>query len=267
MTSPARVRSSKPAALFGAYVAELVGTFMFVFAGTATVLAVKNLAHSTSPTFTAVDDIAISLAFGLALLAAVYLVATVSGAHLNPAVTIGLAVNGEFPWREVVPYLVFQFGGGLCAALMDWFMFGDALRKGLILGTTHPGTGVPWWRATLTEFVITAILMLVIMSTAVYKRAPGGGATSGLAIGLWVTAAIFLALPISGGSLNPARTIGPDIVAWRFPDWWVYFLGPIVGAVFGAGLWKFVLAKGREEAVENVGTGGDPAQVEQREAA
>lgn len=269
MTAPARVRvrSSRPAALLGAYVAELVGTFMFVFAGTATVLAVKNLAHSTSASFTAVDDIAISLAFGLGLLAAVYLVATVSGAHLNPAVTIALAVNGEFPWRQVVPYLVFQFGGGLCAALMDWFMFGDQLRHALILGSTHPGTGVPWWRATLTEFVITAILMLVIMSTAVYKRAPGGGTTSGLAIGLWVTAAIFLALPISGGSLNPARTIGPDIVSWQFPDWWVYFLGPIVGAVAGAALWKLVIAQGREEAVESTGTVEGEADAEQRQAA
>lgn len=266
MTAPARVRSSRPAALGGAYAAEFVGTFIFVFSGTATVLAVKNLAHSTAPAFTAVDDIAIALAFAFGVLAAVYLVATVSGAHLNPAVTIGLAVNGEFPWREVVPYLVMQFGGGLCAALMNWFMFGDTLRHALILGSTHPGTGVAWWQATLTEFVITAILMMVVMSTAVYKRAPGGGATSGLAIGLWVGAAIFLSLPVSGGSLNPARTIGPDIVAWQFPDWWVYFLGTIVGAVVGAALWKFVLAKGREEVVEAAGIDASAEESSRRAA-
>src|SRR5579875_1147417 len=244
-------RSTTAQALVGAYASELVGTFMFTFSGTATVLAVHNLSHTTTG-FTALSDIAISVAFAFGVLAAVYMTAAVSRAHLNPAVTIALAVNGEFPWREVAPDLAAQFVGGLLAGLMDWFMFGSTLRRTLILGSTHPGVGVPWWRATLTEFVITAVLMIVVMATAVYKRAPGGGVTSGLAIGLWVGAAIFLALPISGGSLNPARTIGPDIIAAQFPDWWVYFLGPIVGAAFGAAVWKFVLAKGRQEVVEAV---------------
>lgn len=243
---------SRPRAILGSYGAEVVGTFTFVFAGTATVLAVHQLADKAAG-FTTVDDIAISLAFGFGLLAAVYLTASVSGAHLNPAVTIALAVNGEFPWREVVPYLASQFVGALLAALMDWFMFGDQLRQSLLLGSTQPGAGVAWWQATLTEFVITALLMLVIMATAVYKRGPGAGTNSGLAIGLWVGAAIFLALPISGGSLNPARTLGPDIVAAQFPYWWVYLLGPITGAAFGAALWKYVLGRGHAEVVENVG--------------
>jgi MIP family channel proteins len=249
------VRSTHPQTLLGSYLAELVGTFTFVFAGTATVLAVHNLSHATTG-FTAVDDIAISLAFGFGLVAAIYMTATVSGAHLNPAVTIALAVTGEFPWRQVAPYLAFQFAGGIIAALMNWFMFGSVLRQSLILGSTHPGTGVPWWRATLTEFIITAVLMVVIMATAVHKRGPARGAASGLAIGLWVVAAIFLALPISGGSLNPARTMGPDIVAGQFPYWWVYFLGPIVGAAFGAALWKYVMAAGSQEAI--VSAAGEP---------
>lgn len=135
---------------------------------------------------------------------------------------------------------------------MDWFMFGGTLRRTLILGSTHPAPGVPWWRATLTEFVITAVLMVVILATAVYKREPAKGAASGLAIGLWVGVAIFLALPVSGASLNPARTLGPDIVAVQFPLWWVYFLGPIVGAAFGAALWKFVIAKGSQEEVSAI---------------
>lgn len=245
-----------PLPVAGAVAAEALGTFVFTFSGTATVLAVHRLRPHTG--FTVVDDVAISLAFAFGVVAAVYLVASVSGAHINPAVTIALAVVGRFPWRHVPAYLVAQFVGGLLAALMNWFMFGDTLRKQLILGSTQPGPGIPWWTAVVTEFVITLILMAVVMATAVYERAPGGAAQSGLSIGLWVGAAIFLALPVSGGSLNPARTLGPDIVAGAFPSWWIYLLGPILGAVAGAGLWQTVLARGDKDAVE--AAGGDRGQ-------
>lgn len=231
----------------GAVAAEVLGTFVFTFSGTATVLAVHRLHPHTG--FTVVDDIAISLAFAFGVLAAVYLVAAISGAHINPAVTIALASIGRFPWSLVPVYLAAQFAGGLLAALMDWFMFGDTLRQQLILGSTKPGVGVTWWQAVVTEFVITLVLMTIVMATAVHERAPGGAVQSGLAIGLWVGAAIFLALPVSGGSLNPARTLGPDIVAWHFPYWWIYLVGPILGAVAGAALWQFLIGKGAKEAV------------------
>lgn len=258
-----KAREARAEPVAGAYLAELVGTFIFTLSGTATVLAVHALSHTTAG-FTPVDDIAISVAFALGVVAAVYTAFPVSGAHINPAVTVALAVTREFPWRQVPPYVLFQLLGGLLAALMNWFMFGGTLRKTLILGSTHPGTGVPWWRATLTEFVITALLMIVIMATAVYRRSVGRGTASGLAIGLWVGAAIFFALPVSGASLNPARTIGPDIVAVQFPYWWVYLLGPITGAAFGAALWKFVLAKGRPAAVTGA---ADEEEGQQRAAA
>lgn len=247
--------TSKPVALSGVLLAETMGTFLFTFSGTGTALAVHKLSH-TAKGFTVVDDVAISIAFAFGVLAAVYLVAEISGAHINPAVSVALAAVGDFPWTMVGPYIVAQFIGGLLAALMDWFMFGSALRASLILGATHPGPGIAWWTALFTEFVITAVLMVVVMSTAVYKRAPGGGLASGLGIGLWVGAAIFLALPISGGSLNPARTLGPDIVSLRFPFWWVYIVGPVLGACFGAALWKFGIAKGRKDVVEAVATEG-----------
>jgi aquaporin Z/aquaporin NIP len=186
------------------------------------------------------------------VVAAVYVVAELSGAHINPAITVGLAAVGRFPWRMVPGYIVAQMIGGLLAGLMDWFMF-PHLREPLILGSTHPGPGIAWWTACFTEFVITLILMVVVMATAVYRRAPGGGTQSGLAIGLWVGAAIFLALPVSGGSLNPARTLGPDIIAVSFPYWWIYIVGPVLGAAAGAALWEFVLGKGRKQAAEQAG--------------
>lgn len=92
--------------------------------------------------------------------------------------------------------------------------------------------------------------MIVVLATAVTERVPGGAATAGTAIGLWVGAAVFLALPVSGASLNPARTIGPDIVSTSFPYWWVYVAGPVAGAVIGAALWEFVLSRGGKELVE-----------------
>lgn len=248
-------------ATVSAFVAELFGTFMFTFSGTATVCAVYRL--HPAPGFSPISDIAISLAFALGVLAAVYAFAKISGAHLNPAVTLALAIVGKFPWREVPVYVVAQFSGGILAGLMNWFMFGDAIRKAVILGSTHPGPHVGFGTAIFTEFVITAMLMIVIMATAVFERAPGGGMPAGLAIGFWVGAAIFLALPISGGSLNPARTLGPDIASMQFPDWWVYFVGPICGAAFGAAVWHFVLARGRAEVVESADTAKDSSVTDQ----
>ncbi|MGH3094434.1 MAG: MIP/aquaporin family protein [Streptosporangiales bacterium] len=238
-------------ATVSAFGAEVIGTFMFTFSGTATVLAVHVL--SPHKGFNALDDVAISLAFALGVVAAVYTVASISGAHINPAVTIALAVVGKFPWRQVPVYLAAQFIGGILAALVNWYLFGGRVPSALILGSTHPGAGVPFGVAMFTEFVITLLLMLVVMATAVFERATGGARTAGLSIGLWVGAAIFLALPVSGGSLNPARTIGPDIVAGQFPYWWIYFVGPIAGAVAGAAIWRYVLGKGSKQAVEQTG--------------
>src|SRR5881394_1570241 len=124
-------------------------------------------------------------------------------------------------------------------------MFGEKARAQLDLGTTRPGAGVPLIVALLAEIVLTAVLLIVVMSTAVYQRAPGGAMPAGLAIGLWIGAAVFLAFPVSGGSLNPARTLGPDIVSGAFPSWWIYIIGPLAGAAFGGWIWQF-LKRGRQ---------------------
>jgi MIP family channel proteins len=180
------------------------------------------------------------VAFGFGILAAVYTVATVSGAHINPAVTFGLATAREFPWRLVPFYWAAQLFGGIMAALMNWWMNGDTLRSLTHLGTTAPGPGVSWVTALFAEIVLTAVLLVVVMSTAVYERAPGGAMPAGLAIGLWIGAAVFLAFPISGGSLNPARTLGPDIASMAFPYWWVYIIGPLAGGALGGFIGQFL---------------------------
>jgi MIP family channel proteins len=226
-----------------ALAAEVFGTFVLTLSGTATLLASARIAHSTVPTVA--TQIAVSVAFGFGILAAVYTVATISGAHINPAVTFGLAAAREFPWRLVPAYCGAQLLGGILAALVNWGIFGDKLASLLDLGTTHPGPGVSPIAALFAEFVLTAVLLIVVMSTAVYQRAPGGAMPAGLAVGLWIGTAVFLAFPISGGSLNPARTLGPDIVSGAFPSWWIYLIGPLVGGAFGGWVWHY-LKQGRQ---------------------
>jgi MIP family channel proteins len=226
-----------------ALAAEVFGTFVLTLSGTATLLATARISHST--TATVPTQIAVSVAFGFGILAAVYTVATVSGAHINPAVTFGLAAGREFPWRLVPAYWAAQLLGGILAALVNWGIFGDKLGSQLDLGTTRPGPGVSLIAALLAEFVLTAVLLIVVMSTAVYQRAPGGAMPAGLSIGLWIGCAVFLAFPISGGSLNPARTFGPDIVSAAFPAAWIYIVGPLAGAAVGGWTWQY-LKRGRQ---------------------
>lgn len=257
--SPATAPPPSQARL-AALAAELVGTFMLVFSGTATVLAVHRMPKHTD--FTATDDIAIALAFALGIVAAVYAVASVSGAHINPAVTVGLAAVGRFPWREVPGYVAAQMAGGILAGVANSFLFRGPVSDKLLLGSTKPGPGVSVYAALGIEFTITFLLMVVVMATAVFEKAPGGASSAGLAIGLWVGAAVFLALPVSGASLNPARTLGPDIVAGQFPAWWVYVAGPVLGACAGAAVWHVVAGHGSKEVVEStakreVATGRD----------
>jgi glycerol uptake facilitator-like aquaporin len=149
----------------GTLAAEAAGTFMLTFAGTATVLAVHQLQKGSTGT-TVLDDLTIGTAFAFGLIAAVYAVAGLSGAHLNPAITMGLAAVGQFPWRMVPGYVAAQMTGALLAGLANWVIF-PHLREPLILGSTHPGPGIAWWTAGFTEFVITLILMVVVMATAV----------------------------------------------------------------------------------------------------
>ena len=144
------------------------------------------------------------------------------------------------------------------AALMNWWMNGDTPRSLTHLGTTAPGPHVSWVTALFAGLVLTAVLLIVVMSTAVYERAPGGAMPAGLAIGLWIGTAVFLAFPISGGSLNPARTLGPDIASGAFPYWWVYIIGPLAGGALGGWIGHF-LKQGRnteeeeEEEAEEAG--------------
>jgi MIP family channel proteins len=233
---PRRIPGMSPTTA-GALAAEVLGTYLLVFIGTGTLLATQQLTGGP------MNATAISLAFGFAVLIAVYALGHLSGAHINPSVTIGLAAVRRFPWSAVPGYLAAQLGGALLAALTNWVLFGDQARQELLLGATTPGERGPLV-ALLAEFVITFLLLVTVLAVAVDERSPGP-TVAGLAIGFVIAAAIFVTLPVSGGSLNAARTFGPMIVAAQFPGWWVYLIGPAAGGIAGAATWEFLLRRGQ----------------------
>ena len=219
-------------------VAELLGTFLLVFTGTA--VAVSG-ALGRPIAGDPADSLAVALAFGLVLVALVSTLGHVSGAHLNPAVTLALAATGKFPWRYTPAYVVAQLVGAVLAALAVWGVFGEEARSSAALGSTIPATTASTGQVLLVEVLITFLLVLVIMSVATDDRvAP---AAVGPAIGFALAAAVLIGGPVSGGAVNPARALGPDIVSGTFTGWWAYIVGPVVGALLAAVIYDRVLGK------------------------
>ncbi|MGO8673179.1 MAG: MIP/aquaporin family protein [Capsulimonadaceae bacterium] len=206
------------------YAAEFVGTFGIVFA---------PVALSGAATLPGGDGSLATAAWvsGLAVLAMIYALGPISAAHFNPAVTLGFAVAGRFPWRYTVPYWISQIGGSLAAALLAALFFGAGH------GVHIPAIGAGA-RAVGVEAALTFLLMLVIMAVATDKRVHG--AIPGLAIGLVVVVDVLIGGPVTGGSMNPARSLGPALVAGgkALTCYWVYVIGPALGAVIAARLYE-----------------------------
>ncbi|NEE00979.1 MIP/aquaporin family protein [Phytoactinopolyspora halotolerans] len=237
----AAARRAPPVAALASVGAEIVGTFILVFFGAGTVVALQE------PVGGPVDlpplaALAIGIAFGFAVLICVYAFLHVSGAHINPTVTVGLAAVGKFPWRLVPGYLAAQLAGAVLAALALWMMFSGVAREDPVnLGTTAVGDR-GWGAAFATEVILGAILVIVVMATAVDERATAAG--TGLAIGLTIAAGVIVTLNVSGGSFNAARTLGPMIVAADFSHWWLYLIAPTLGGVLGAFCYDKLLQRG-----------------------
>jgi len=223
--------------MLGSALAELVGTFILVFTGCAVAVAAILQRPTAGPAF--YDSLAVALAFGIALVVIVAAIGHVSGAHVNPAVTLALAVTDKFPWGLVPVYLGAQFLGAVLGAVAVWISYGDAAREVAAVAATFPVDGVGDLRAFLVEIFVTFILVFVVLSVATDDRAPAGVAP--LAVGFALACGVLIAGPVTGGSLNPARTLGPMIVAGQFSALWVYILAPVIGAVLAAVLYdRFV---------------------------
>ncbi len=224
--------------MVGAGLAELVGTFILVYGGTAVAVG-AILARPTAGA--AYDSLAIALAFGLALAAVVAAVGHVSGAHVNPAVTLGMAAAGKFPWRYTPIYIGAQLVGAVLAAAATWLTFGGPARGEANLAATYPAQGVGDLQAFLAEVLITFILVFVVMAVATDDRAPAPAAP--IAVGFALAVGVFIAGPVTGGAVNPVRALGPMIVAGDLTSFWLYVLGPIVGGVLAALLYDRTMAE------------------------
>ena len=216
--------------VLGSAVAELIGTFILIFTGCAVATAAVLQRSTAGPL--SYDSLAVALAFGLALAAIVAAIGHVSGAHVNPAVTLGLAATNKFPWQFVPIYVGAQLVGAILGAIAVWITYGEAGRELANVAATFPVEDVGDIQAFVVEVLVTFILVFVVISVATDDRAPAGVAP--LAVGFALACGVLIAGPVTGGSLNPARTLGPMIVAGRFDAVWVYILAPIVGAVLAA---------------------------------
>jgi MIP family channel proteins len=222
-------------------VAEAVGTYFLVLAGTAVAVAATlelPIAGGVS------DSLAVALTFGLALVALVNSLGHVSGCHLNPAVTLGLAISGAFPWRYVPAYLVAQLGGAVLASLTVWLTYGDPARDDAALGATLPADGVSLLTVLVIEAVVTSFLVLTIVSVATDSRVPK--AAAGLTVGFTLAVCVLVAGPLTGGAVNPARALGPMLVSGEFDGAWAYVLGPVVGGILAALLYARFLQPAQE---------------------
>jgi aquaporin Z len=167
---------------------------------------------------------------GLMVAAIILFMGTVSGAHLNPAVSISFALRGDFPWKRVPAYIVAQFGGAVLATLLLWALIG---RQGTA-GLTLPGAGIPAITAMLWEAVLTAGLVSVILGTA--SGAQQIGALAAIGVGSYIALAGLWGAPVSGASMNPARSLGPALVLGDWTAWWAYLVGPVAGGAIAVGI-------------------------------
>jgi MIP family channel proteins len=206
-------------------VAEVIGTFILVFLGCGSAVALTSAApgDAASLQFTG-----IALGFGLGIAGAIYATGHVSGGHLNPAVSIALTAIGRFRAADLPAYIGAQVLGAVLAALALKGVFPDADA----LGNNALGDGVSVGSGLLAEAVMTAIFLFVIVSVATDRRVTPGFAA--LAIGLTLAAIHLVGIPLTGTSVNPARTFGPDLIAGKWDHFWIFLLAPVVGAVLGA---------------------------------
>jgi glycerol uptake facilitator protein len=220
--------------------AEFLGTAFLVFIGVGSVPATLMI-NGDSP-FTMADLGVISLAFGTIVIVTVYVFGYISGNHINPAVTLGLAVTGKFPWRQVPGYLIAQLLGAIVGAFTIVGVLG-ARAVDLGLGVASYSDAVPWYQAFFAEFIGTFMLVFAVFGVIHRKAAPGW---AGLAIGFVVFAVIIVVAPATQASINPARTTGPMIVEQllggtiRWEQWPVYVIAELLAGVAAALLFTLV---------------------------
>ncbi|HUO71003.1 MAG TPA: aquaporin [Solirubrobacteraceae bacterium] len=219
---------------------ELLGTFMLVLAA-----AGGGLLHGKGQ----ISLSAAVVAPGLTVMAIVLFMGAVSGAHLNPVVSIAFALRGDFAWKRVPAYIVAQLVGAALAALFLLAVFGNVEH----LGATLPGPGYRAWQALVLEIALTAGLVSVILGTA--SQAQNVGSVGALGVGAYIALAGLWAAPVSGTSMNPARSFGPALVSGDWTSYWVYVAGPLIGAILAVACAAILRGRGGDPAARVAASG------------
>jgi len=214
--------SVTPSDLTRRSLAEAIGSFILLFCGTGAIV-INDASQG------AITHVGVALTFGLVVLALIYALGYISGCHINPAVSIGLCVAGKFPGKELAPYIISQVTGALTASILIRLMFSEHPTLGATLPSQSP------MQAFILELVLSWILMLVILCVSNGPR--NHESLAGVAIGAVIGLEAMFAGPISGASMNPARSLAPAIVSLHLEHLWVYLSAPILGAIAGA--WCF----------------------------
>ena len=207
------------------YLAELIGTFCLVFVGTGAIV-------SNDLTGGEIGEVGIALAFGMIVMAMIYSIGDISGAHINPAVSIGFWIAGRFELKDVAPYIIAQCLGAVLASLAILFLYGQPDNLGATTPRGH------WFQAFVLEIILTLILMFVILRVSSGSKETG--IMAGAAIGVTVTLASLAAGTISGASMNPARSLGPALASGQVGTLWVYCIAPFMGAALAVPLNSFL---------------------------
>jgi len=203
---------------------ELLGTFFLVLVAVGGGMVNARFGGNAVPYGAKV------VAPALMVAAIILFMGTVSGAHLNPAVSCAFALRGDFPWRRVPAYVVAQFLGAILATLLLWGLIGKQGSAGLTL----PGSGISTTTAMLWELVLTTGLVSVILGTA--SGAQQIGTLAAVGVGSYIALAGLWGSPVSGASMNPARSLGPALVLGDWTSWWAYLVGPVAGGVLAVGI-------------------------------
>ena len=229
---------------------ELLGTFFLVLVAAGGGMMGQAFPNTISRT-------AAVVAPGLMVMAIILFMGKVSGAHLNPVVSIGFALRSDFPWRRVPGYIIVQLAG---AALAAWFLQ-SVIHVSATYGSNYPAAGYSAFDAFLMETVLTFGLLSVILGTA--SGAQNIGVVGALGVGAYIALAGLWGSPISGASMNPARTFGPDVVGASFTDYWVYVAGPLLGAVVAVGAAFALRGPGGGRAGSGAAQGALDTEIEQ----
>jgi aquaporin Z len=230
---------------------ELLGTFMLVL-----VAAGGGILHAQGK----ISLAAAVVAPGLMVMAIILFMGAVSGAHLNPAVSLAFAARGDFPWKRVPGYIVVQLLGATLACLFVLAVFGNIEH----LGATLPGPGYADWQALLMEIVLTGVLVSVILGTA--SAAQNVGAIAALGVGGYIALAGLWSAPVSGTSMNPARSFGPALVSGDWTAYWAYVVGPLTGAAIAVAFASILRGRGGDPIARAAGSGVLTAGRQQRKA-